>query len=97
LTYLELEYPDLAAARAATHTLDELEITGEWYLRKGRTEGSWRLSIASEVVLRPDHLARLGGTPLDEGAAAAAEDTAAVVNGDEGDDEAGDDATDDGE
>lgn len=70
MTYLELEFPSVDAARAATKQLEAMDITGEWYMRKAHTGEAWRLSIASEVDLRQDHIARLGGKVLDEEAAA---------------------------
>lgn len=70
MTYLELEFPSADAARAATNRLEEMEITGEWYIRKSHIDESWRLSIASEVALRQDHLSRLGGKAMDETAGA---------------------------
>lgn|GEM_PF-5770628 len=74
MTYVELEFPTVEAARAATRRLDEMDITGEWHLRKGRGD-AWRVSIASEVTLREDHIARLGGKVADaDGAAGPAAD-----------------------
>jgi hypothetical protein len=78
MTYLELEFPTADAAREATARLDEMEITGEWFVRKSHTGDTWRLTIASEVVLRQDHITRLGGKVLEDaaGAAVAGEDDA---------------------
>lgn len=71
VTYVELEFADAQAARAATTELEAMAVTGEWHLRPVRGGQAWRLSIASEVTLRPDHIARLGGRTLeDEGPAA---------------------------
>jgi hypothetical protein len=71
MTYLELEFPDAEAARAATGRLEEMEITGEWFMRKSHMGDTWRLSIASEVALRQDHIARLGGKVLEDAAGSA--------------------------
>ena len=68
MTYLELEFPNADAARAATARLEEMGITGEWHMRKSHVDDSWRLSIASEVALRQDHLTRLGGKVLEDAA-----------------------------
>jgi hypothetical protein len=65
LTYVELDYPSQEAARDATVLLDEMGITGEWHLRKGRAD-NWRLSIASEVDVRDEDIARLGGKPVED-------------------------------
>ena len=76
MIYLELEFPTADAAKAATRQLDEMEITGEWYVRKAHAGEAWRLTVASEVALRQDHIVRLGGKALDEeaGAASGADD-----------------------
>ena len=71
MTYLELEFPSPEAARAAIARLEEMEITGEWHLRKSHTGSAWRLSISSELTLRQDHIARLGGKALEDAAGAA--------------------------
>lgn len=72
MTYLEREYPSRDAARTASALLDELGITGEWYLRKTHGD-AWRLSIAAEDAVRDDTLARLGGKAVDDTAADASE------------------------
>lgn len=77
MTYLELEFPTADAARAATARLEEMEITGEWYMRKSHSGDTWRLSVASELALRQDHITRLGGKVLDDA------DGKAVAGGDD--------------
>ena len=73
MTYVELDYPSQEAARDATVLLDEMGITGEWHLRKVRSDG-WRLSIASEVNVREEDIARLGGKPVEDQGGADGED-----------------------